>query len=163
MRGRTGPTARNQAGRHAQIGRAAPSDAASTGTCGRIGVTLVLLTPVGGSPTITHVKERVLGQDYVHLLLAAVILSQLGDLVTFIAAIGRKGIQAEQNFLARELFIRAGDIGPVLLKAAAVILLVLLVRRVGQRFPTYTAPAAWLAICVGLVGLGSNVVFGLLA
>jgi hypothetical protein len=126
-------------------------------------VTQVLVTPAGGSPTIGDVKERVLGQDYLHPLLAAVILSQLGDLVTFIAAIGRTGIQAEQNFLARELFLRVGEFGPVLLKAAALIVLVLLVRRVAQRFPAYAAPAAWLAICVGLVGLGSNVVFGLLA
>lgn len=123
----------------------------------------MLLTPVRGSPTIVHVKERVLGLDYLQPLLAAVILSQIGDLVTFIAAIGRTGIQAEQNFLARELFLRVGEFGPVLLKVWAVIVLVLLVRRVAQRFPTYAAPAAWLAICVGLVGLGSNVFFGLLA
>jgi hypothetical protein len=126
-------------------------------------VTHVLVTPASGSATIVHVKERVLGLDYLQPLLAAVILSQLGDLVTFIAAIGRTGIQAEQNFLARELFLRVGEFGPVLLKVWAVIVLVLLVRRVAQRFPTYAAPAAWLAICVGLVGLGSNVVFGLLA
>ena len=59
--------------------------------------------------------------------------------------------------------IRVGDFGPVLLKAAAVIVLVLLVRRVGQRFPTVAAPAAWLAIGLGVVGLGSNVLFGILA
>lgn len=106
-------------------------------------------------------KERVLGQD-LQPLLGGVILSQIGDLLTFIAAVGRIGIQSEQNLLARELFLRAGEVGPVLLKAAAVIVLVLLVRRVGQRFPAYAAPAAWLAIGVGLLGLGSNIVFGLL-
>jgi hypothetical protein len=109
------------------------------------------------------VKERVLGQDLLQPLLGLVILTQMGDLLTFIAAIGRTGIQAEQNFLARELFLRVGEFGPILLKAAAVILLFLLVRRVSQRFPTYAAPAAWLAICVGVVGFGSNVLFGLLA
>lgn len=114
-------------------------------------------------PHDRFVKERVLGQDLLQPLLGLVILTQMGDLLTFIAAIGRTGIQAEQNFLARELFLRVGEFGPVLLKAAAVILLFLLVRRVGQRFPTYAAPAAWLAICVGVVGLGSNVLFGLLA
>lgn len=106
-------------------------------------------------------KERVLGQD-LQPLLGGVILSQLGDLVTFIAAVGRSGIQAERNLLARELFLRAGEMGPLLLKAAAVIVLVLLVRRVGQRFPTYAAPAAWLAIGFGLVGIASNILFGLL-
>lgn len=108
-------------------------------------------------------KERVLGQELLQPLLGLVILTQLGDLVTFIAAIRRTGIQAEQNFLVRELFLRAGDFGPLLLKAAAVIVLVLLVRRVGQRFPTVAAPAAWLAIGLGVLGLGSNVVFGFLA
>jgi hypothetical protein len=109
------------------------------------------------------VRERIFGQELLAPLLGLVVLTQLGDLVTFIAAIGRKGIQAEQNFLARELYLRAGEFGPVLLKAAAVIVLVLLVRRVAERFPAYAAPAAWVAIGVGLVGLGSNVLFGLLA
>jgi hypothetical protein len=115
---------------------------------------------------LTHdrpVKERVLGQELLQPLLGLVILTQLGDLVTFIAAIGRTGIQAEQNFLARELFMRVGEFGPVLLKAAAVIVLVLLVRRVAQRFPAYAAPAAWVAIGLGVVGLGSNVLHGILA
>ncbi|MEA2633174.1 MAG: hypothetical protein QOE66_3393 [Chloroflexota bacterium] len=108
-------------------------------------------------------KERVLGQELLQPLLGLVILTQLGDLVTFIAAIGRTGIQAERNVLARELFLRVGEFGPILLKAAAVIVLVLLVRRVAQRFPRYAAPAAWLAIGLGVVGLGSNVLFGILA
>ena len=124
-------------------------------------MTPVLLTPGRASRTIAGVKERVLRRE-IQPLLGGVILTQLGDLLTFIAAIGRTGIQAEQNFLARELFLRVGDVGPVLLKAAAVIVLVLLVRRVGQRFPAYAAPAAWLAIGLGLIGLGSNVLFGLL-
>lgn len=123
----------------------------------------MLRTPRARLPHDRRVKERVLGQELLQPLLGLVILTQLGDLVTFIAAIGRTGIQAEQNFLARELFLRVGDFGPVLLKAAAVIVLVLLVRRVAQRFPTYAAPAAWVAIGVGFVGLGSNVLFGLLA
>ena len=124
-------------------------------------MTPVLLTTPRVAGTITGVKERVLGRD-LPLLLAAVVVTQLGDLLTFIAAIGRTGIQAERNFLARELFLRAGEVGPVLLKAAAVIVLVLLVRRVGQRFPASAAPAACLAIALGIIGLSSNVLFGLL-
>jgi hypothetical protein len=108
------------------------------------------------------VKERVLRIELPQLL-AGVVLVQLGDLLTFIVAIGRVGIQAEQNFLARELFLRVGDAGPVLLKAAAVIILILLVRRVGTRFPAVSAPAAWLAMALGVIGLGSNVLFGLLS
>lgn len=111
--------------------------------------------------SIRPVTERVIRRD-IQPLLAAVVLSQLADLVTFIAAIGRTGIQAEQNVLARELFLRAGDVGPVLLKTAAVLTLVLLVRRVGRRFPAYARPAAWVAISLGLIGLGSNIAFGLL-
>ena len=107
-------------------------------------------------------NERAIQRDLQPLLMA-VVLSQVADLVTFIAAIGRTGIQAEQNLLARELFLRAGDTGPVLLKAAAVLTLVLLVRRVGRRFPDYARPAAWVAIGLGLVGLGSNIAFGLLS
>jgi len=114
-------------------------------------------------PHDRRVKERVLGRELLQPLLGLVVLTQLADLVTFIAAIGRTGIQAEQNFLARELFLRVGDFGPALLKAAAVIALVLLVRRVAQRFPMYAAPAAWVAIGLGIVGVGSNVLFGLLA
>jgi hypothetical protein len=124
-------------------------------------MTQVLLTPSRHSRTIEGVKERVLSQDLPSLL-GAVIVTQVGDLLTFIAAVGRTGIQAEQNFLARELFIRVGGAGPLLLKAAAVLILVLLVRRVGQRFPAYAAPAALLAVGLGLIGLGSNVLFGLL-
>lgn len=106
-------------------------------------------------------KPRVLPR-HLQSLLVGVVVAQVGDLVTFILAIGRVGIQAERNFLARELFLRAGDAGPILLKVAAVITLILLVRRVGARFPALAAPAAWLAIVLGLVGLGSNVFFGLL-
>ena len=125
-------------------------------------MTHVLRTPGRLSGTIAGVKERVLSQDLPYLL-GAVIVTQVGDLLTFIAAIGRTGIQAEQNLLVRELFIRVGGAGPLLLKAAAIIGLVLLVRRVGQRFPAYAAPAAWLAIGFGLVGLASNVFYGLLS
>jgi hypothetical protein len=107
-------------------------------------------------------KERALHRGLVPLL-ALVILVQLGDLLTFILAIGRVGIQAERNFLARDLFLLVGDPGPVLLKAAAVITLILLVRRIAARFPRLAAPGAWLAIVVGLIGIGSNVVFGLLS
>jgi hypothetical protein len=124
-------------------------------------LTHVLLTGGWRSVSIEGVTERALRRD-LQPLLWAVVLAQLTDLVTFIAAIGRTGIQAEQNILARELFLRAGDVGPILLKVAAVLTLVLLVRRVGRRFPAYARPAAWLAIAFGLVGLGSNIAFGLL-
>ena len=95
-------------------------------------------------------------------LLGGVVLAQVADLVTFIVAVGRTGIEAEQNILARALFIRFGDAGPALLKVAAVVTLVLLVRRVALRFPRLAAPAAGLAIGLGILGFASNVIFGLL-
>jgi hypothetical protein len=96
-------------------------------------------------------------------LLAGVVLAQAADLATFMAAIGRTGIGAESNILARALYLRFGDAGPVMLKLAAVLTLVLLVRRVSARYPRLTAPAAGLAIAIGIAGLASNVIFGLLA
>ena len=125
-------------------------------------VTHVLLTGEPAGFSIRGMTERAIPRDIQPLLLA-VIVTQLTDLVTFIAAIGQTGIQAEQNVLARELFVRAGDAGPILLKMAAVLTLVLLVRRVGRRFPGYARPAAWVAIGLGLIGLGSNIAFGLLS
>jgi len=95
-------------------------------------------------------------------LAAGIVLSQLADLVTFIAAIQRTGIDAESNTIARELFLRAGGFGPALLKAAAVLLILLLVRRVALRFPQRAALAGWVAIGLGIIGAGSNVLFGLL-
>ena len=71
------------------------------------------------------------------------------------------GQELLQPLLGLVILAQLGDL--VTFKAAAVIVLFLLVRRLGQRFPTYDAPAAWLAIGLGVVGLGSNVFFGILA
>jgi hypothetical protein len=95
-------------------------------------------------------------------LLAAVIAAQLADLVTFIPAVGRTGIEAEQNPLARALFVMMGAAGPAMLKVVTVMTLVFLVQRVATRFPSSTGPAASLAVALGLLGAASNVFFGLL-
>jgi hypothetical protein len=94
-------------------------------------------------------------------LLAGVVLAQAADLVTFIAAIRHTGIEAEQNLIARTLFMQFGDAGPVMLKGVAVLLLIALVRRVALRYPRLRAPAAGLAMGIGVLGLASNVAFGL--
>jgi len=94
-------------------------------------------------------------------LAVGIVLSQVADLVTFIAAIPRTGIAAESNAIARELFLRAGVFGPALLKTAAVLLILLLVRRVALRFPQRAALAGWVAIGLGIIGASSNVLFGL--
>ena len=81
--------------------------------------------------------------------------------MTFIAAIRHTGIGAEQNLLARALFQQFGDAGPVMLKGAAAVVLVLLFRRVVIRYPRLVAPAAGLAMAIGVIGFASNVAFGL--
>jgi hypothetical protein len=96
-------------------------------------------------------------------LLGAVFLAQISDLMTFIPAVGRTGIQAEANPIARDLFLLVGAPGPAFLKLFAVVALVLLVRRVAIRFPSYALPTAVVAIAVGLLGTLSNVLSGLAA
>ncbi|MFI5225692.1 MAG: hypothetical protein ACHQ3P_03355 [Candidatus Limnocylindrales bacterium] len=96
-------------------------------------------------------------------LLLAVIVAQLADLVTFIPAVGVTGIGAEENPLARQLFALMGPAGPAAFKLIAVVALVLLVRRVAIRYPAAAFPAATLAIALGLLGMASNVVVGLLS
>jgi hypothetical protein len=95
-------------------------------------------------------------------LFAGVVLAQAADLVTFILAIGRTGIGAEQNPLARTLFMQFGNAGPVFLKVAAVVVLVALLARVVHRFPRLALPSAGLAMGIGIMGFASNVAFGFL-
>jgi len=95
-------------------------------------------------------------------LLLAVMVAQLADLATFLPAIALTGIQAESNPLARQLYLVAGDAGPIAFKAIAVVALVLLVRRVAVRFPRLAVPTAAVVIAIGLLGTASNIVGGLL-
>jgi hypothetical protein len=104
--------------------------------------------------------ERAVRPDR-RLLLGTVIAAQLADLLTFVPAVGRTGIQAERNPLARELFVLMGAAGPAMLKVVALVALVLLVQRVAVRFPSSTVPAASFAVVLGLLGAASNVFFGL--
>jgi hypothetical protein len=101
-------------------------------------------------------------QRYRRPLLLAVMAAQLADLLTFIPAVGVTGIGAESNPLARQLFTLMGPAGPAAFKLIAVVALVLLVRRVAIRFPALAVPAATLAIALGLLGMASNVIVGLL-
>jgi hypothetical protein len=94
-------------------------------------------------------------------LFAAVAAAQLLDLVTFIPAVARVGIGAESNPLARTLYQSAGPVGPAMLKAAAVSIMLLALLRVTRRFPAYALPSAALLVGIGLFGAASNLLFGL--
>jgi hypothetical protein len=94
-------------------------------------------------------------------LLAIVAIAQLCDLLTFLPAVGRVGIGAEQNPLARYLYELLGAAGPAALKVAVVVALLALLTRVVQRYPRLWAPPVVLAVALGALGTWSNVVFGL--
>jgi hypothetical protein len=93
---------------------------------------------------------------------AAVAAAQLLDLATFVPAVARVGIGAESNPLARSLYQSAGPMGPAVLKAAAISIMLLALVRVVRRFPTYAFPSAALLVGIGLFGAASNLLFGLL-
>lgn len=94
--------------------------------------------------------------------LAAVVVAQLLDLVTFVPAVARVGIGAESNPLARTLYLSAGAWGPAALKAAAIGVMLLALVRVGRRFPNLALPSAALVVGIGLFGASSNLLFGFL-
>jgi hypothetical protein len=96
------------------------------------------------------------------LLFGAVALAQLLDLLTFVPAVARVGIEAESNPLARSLYAMDGPLGPALLKAAAITFMLLVLLRVERRFPSFAVPSAALLVGIGLLGAGSNLFFGLL-
>jgi hypothetical protein len=96
------------------------------------------------------------------VLFAAVAAAQLLDLLTFVPAVARVGIEAESNPLARSLYVLDGPLGPALMKAAAVTVMLLVLLRVERRFPSFALPSAALLIGIGLFGAGSNILFGLL-
>jgi arginine exporter protein ArgO len=100
-------------------------------------------------------------QPRARYLLAMVAVAQLCDLLTFVPAVGRVGIAAEQNPLARYLYEVLGAAGPAALKVMVVIALLTLLGRVLQRYPRYWAPPVALAVALGFVGAWSNIAFGL--
>jgi hypothetical protein len=97
----------------------------------------------------------------VRYLLAVVAVAQLCDLLTFVPAVGRVGIGAEQNPLARYLYEVLGAAGPAALKVTVVVALLALLTRVVRRYPRLWAPPVVLAVALGVLGTWSNVVFGL--
>ena len=96
------------------------------------------------------------------VLFAAVAIAQLLDLVTFLPAVARVGIEAESNPLASVLYRSLGPLGPAALKAAALAVMIAALIRVVQRFPMFAIPSAALVVGIGLFGAASNVLFGLL-
>jgi hypothetical protein len=94
---------------------------------------------------------------------AAVAAVELLDLATFIPAVARLGVGAEGNPLARTLYLSAGPLGPTALKAAGIAIILLALTRVVRRFPTLVLPSAAVVLAIGLFGVASNVLCGLLS
>lgn len=96
-------------------------------------------------------------------LLLIVIAAQLADLVTFVPAIGRVGIGAEQNPIVRDLFMTMGAAGPAAFKVCATVAVVALLYRVGVRYPNLAGRSCMVAVGLGLLGAWSNIAFGLVS
>jgi len=94
-------------------------------------------------------------------LFFVVIVAQLADLATFLPAVARNGIHAEQNPLARGLFESIGTAGPAVLKVGALAIVLLVLWRIAVRFPAYAWRSGALAIGLGLFGAWSNIAFAL--
>ena len=95
-------------------------------------------------------------------ILAVVVAVELLDLVTFVPAAAHVGIGAEDNPLARMLYLVAGPLGPAALKAAGIAIILVALARLVRRFPNMVLPSAALASGIGMVGVVSNVTAGLL-
>ena len=95
-------------------------------------------------------------------LYVTVAFAQLLDLVTFLPAVSKMGIGAESNPLARSLYHALGPLGPAGLKVVAISIMIVALARVARRFPRLLWPSAAVVVTIGLVGAGSNIIFGLL-
>lgn len=95
-------------------------------------------------------------------MLALVAIAPLLDLATFVPAVARRGIGAESNPLARMLYRWDGPVGPAVLKAAAIAIILLAFVRVTRRYPRHALAAALIVVALELAGVASNVFFGLL-
>jgi hypothetical protein len=96
------------------------------------------------------------------LALAVAVIANILDTVTFLPAVARVGIGAESNPVVRELYLAFGPLGPVALKAFAIVAVILALQWTIVRFRGMVWPPAFLAGALGLVGAYSNVAFGLL-
>jgi threonine/homoserine efflux transporter RhtA len=94
-------------------------------------------------------------------LFLAVIVTQVADLATFLPAIARVGIGAEQNPIARTMFMTLGAAGPIVLKIGATGVVLILLWRVADRFPAFAGRSTLVAVLLGILGAWSNVTFGL--
>lgn len=97
-----------------------------------------------------------------HAVLVAVVIAQALDTLTFLPAVTRVGIQAERNFLVRHLYVSYGPAGPILLKLAAIAVLVAALLWIRSRFPKAVPLVAFAIAAVGLVGAWSNLSSGVL-
>ncbi len=95
-------------------------------------------------------------------VLIAVVIAQSLDTLTFLPAVTRVGIQAERNVLVRHLYVSYGPAGPILLKLAAIAVLVVALLWIRSRFPKAVPLVAFAIAAVGLVGAWSNLSSGVL-
>jgi hypothetical protein len=96
-----------------------------------------------------------------HFMFLAVVIAQAADTLTFLPAVARVGISAERNMLVRHLYLNVGPLGPVLLKAGSIAIVLVALWWVQQRYPTRVRPIVALVVAAGLFGAWSNVAFGL--
>ena len=96
------------------------------------------------------------------IALAVAVVANILDTLTFLPAVARVGIGAEANPIVRELYVAFGPLGPVALKAVAIVAVVLALQYTLVRFRGKVWPPAFLAGALGLFGAYTNVAFGLL-
>jgi hypothetical protein len=96
------------------------------------------------------------------LVFLAVVVAQLLDTLTFVPAVARVGIDAEHNILVRHLYVTMGPAGPLLLKVAAIGIVIAALTWIHRRYPRRLVPVALVVVAAGLFGAWSNVAFGLI-
>ena len=94
-------------------------------------------------------------------LFTVVIIGQLADLATFMMAVARVGIGAEQNVLVRALYGQFGASGPLVLKLLALATVLPLLWYVGYRWPSRLLGAVLVSVLIAVVGVYGNIAHGI--
>ena len=94
-------------------------------------------------------------------VIAVVAIVQLLDLATCVPAVAHVGIGAESNPVARILYGLAGGAGLAALKLAAILVVLAALGLVARRHPARLVLAAAVPALLGVAGVASNVLRGL--
>ena len=89
-------------------------------------------------------------------VLAAVLVAQLADAISFGYGVSRFGIQLEANALMRGAYEVAGFAGVYLFKGAAVLTVITMLVLARQRYPRFVKYGAIAATAMGLLGAFVN-------